>query len=92
MDESMHKTQDYLPGDSPATGRLTFDAYGEISLGYLPEEQREPYLGPFAQAYAKDPADLQKIAELIHAPIEFIAELDGNIVGVLRGSAGRLQS
>jgi GNAT superfamily N-acetyltransferase len=88
----MLKIRDYLPEDGQAVGRLIRDTYGAVNLSFLPEEMRGPYLGPFVHAYSPDPAHQQKIAELIQAPIVFVAELDGNIVGVLRGRVSRLHS
>ena len=82
----------YTPKDSTAVGRLIAETYGQINLAFLPEAQRGPYLGPFRNAHSGNPVQQEEIARLIEAPMVFVAEQDGEIVGVLRGSLGRLHS
>lgn len=82
----------YSPKDASPVGRLICDTYGQINLAFLPEKERGPYLGPFQHAYSKDPTHQAQIADLIDAPMVFVAEEDDQIIGVLRGSVGRLHS
>jgi GNAT superfamily N-acetyltransferase len=84
--------RNYTPGDSAAVGVLIAETYGEINLSFLPEDQRGPYLGPFRHAKSTKKEDQLDIAKLIQAPIVLVAKEDGEIVGVLRGSSGRLHS
>lgn len=82
----------YHPSDSTAVGMLIAETYGQVNLGYLPEDQRAPYLGPFQHAKSSRLEDQQAIARLIQAPIVYVAKEDREIIGVLRGSSGRLHS
>ena len=88
----MTEIREFKPSDTQAVGRLIFETYGKINLAFIPAEDRGPYLGPFQHAYSSDPEHQKEIAGLIDAPIVYVAKQDGKIVGVLRGSPGRLHS
>ena len=75
--------------DSQATGRLIAKTYSRYNLNHLHPEQQLPYLGPFQHAHSSDKAHQAEIANAIQAPLVLVAEVDGVIVGVLRGSPDR---
>ncbi len=81
--------------DAPAVGRLIADTFSEFNLTFAPTEERSLYLGPFRQARSLEAEHQAAIARLIRAEMVFVAEIDGEIVGVLRGEkpgAGRILS
>jgi len=82
----------YQLADAKAVGCLIADSYREFNLSTLPPEQQKLYLGPFYFARSDDPAHEAAIAQRIQAPMVFVAEVDGEIAGVLRGRPGRLHS
>ncbi|MBU0596283.1 GNAT family N-acetyltransferase, partial [Candidatus Bipolaricaulota bacterium] len=55
-------------------------------------EEQEKLLGPFRHARSDDQAHQEAIARLINATWVWVATDDEKIVGVLRGSPGRLHS
>jgi len=75
----------YRERDAHAVGVLIADTYSEFNLSELKPEQQEAMLGPFLYARSKEPSHQQAIADVIHAPSVWVAEVDGTIVGVLRG-------
>jgi GNAT superfamily N-acetyltransferase len=82
----------YHENDALSVGRLIADTYGEYNLDFLPIEARAPLLGPFQHAYSPDRAHQEAIARVIRSEVVFVAEDDGEIVGVLRGRKERLAS
>jgi GNAT superfamily N-acetyltransferase len=82
----------YREGDAPSVGRLIADTYGEYNLTFAPPEERGPFLGPFQHARSPDPAHREAIARTIRSEVVFVAEEEGEIVGVLRGRRERLGS
>jgi putative acetyltransferase len=82
----------YREGDAPAVGRLIADTYGDYNLTFVSPEERGPFLGPFEHARSPDPAHREAIARTIRSEMVFVAEDDGEIVGVLRGRRERLGS
>jgi GNAT superfamily N-acetyltransferase len=79
--------------DVAEIGRLIADTYGTYNLDFVPPEARGPFLGPFQHARSDDPAHRAAIARVIQAPWLLVAENAADeIVGVLRGRPGRLQS
>jgi GNAT superfamily N-acetyltransferase len=82
----------YREDDAPSVGRLVADTYGHYNLDFLPTESRAPFLGPFQHARSPDKAHQESIAEVIRSEMVFVAEADGQIVGVLRGRKERLAS
>ena len=73
-------------------GRLIADTYGDFNLSHIPPQERDAFLGPFAHARSLDAAHQDAIAEVIRAAMVFVAEKDGEVVGVLRGRKDKLQS
>jgi len=86
------RIREYHQDDAPVVGRLIADTYSEYNLDYLPAEERGPFLGPFARARSPDQADQEAIAQVIRSEVVYVAEVDGQIVGVLRGRKERLAS
>lgn len=71
--------------DASAIGRLIADTFSEFNLTFAPTEERNLYLGPFQYARSLELGHQAEIARLIRAEMVFVAEEDGEIVGVLRG-------
>ena len=84
--------RDYREDDAPSVGRLIADTYGEYNLDFLPPQARGPFLGPFQHARSPDKAHQDAIARVIRSEMVFVAEGNGEIVGVLRGRKERLGS
>ena len=82
----------YRQDDAAAVGRLIADTYTRFNLGFASEELKDQMLGPFLHAYSTDPIHQAEIATVIQAPVVYVAQIGGSIVGVLRGSPGRLHS
>ena len=79
--------------DVEAVGRLIAYMYGTYNLDFVPVEERGPYLGPFQYVDSPDEEHRRAIAEAIQAPLVIVAENEvSEVVGVLRGSPGRLHS
>ncbi len=80
----------YQKSDTQQVGVLIADTYSEFNLSEVTSAQRDAMLGPFLYARSLEPAHRKNIVEAIHAPTVLVAEVDGQIVGVLRG--GRTDS
>src|SRR5512142_1547535 len=75
----------YRKSDAQQVGVLIADTYSEFNLSELSDEQCKAMLGPFLYARSSDPSHQKAIADVIQAPTVLVAEMDGQIVGVLRG-------
>jgi len=84
--------RDYRASDAVAVGQLIADTYGEFNLSFATEAEKALLLGPFRHARSNEAEHKKAIAEVICADMVFVAEADGQIVGVLRGRPERLQS
>lgn len=82
----------YRESDAESVGQLIADTYGEFNLSFLPPEERGPFLGPFRHARSPEKAHRDAIAAVIRSPMVYVAEEDGEVVGVLRGRRERLAS
>ena len=82
----------YEESDAQSVGRLIADTYGEFNLSFVPPEARGPFLGPFRYARSPEKVHQEAIIEVVRAPIVYVAEDDGEVVGVLRGRRERLAS
>jgi GNAT superfamily N-acetyltransferase len=80
----------YRESDAQQVGVLIADTYSKFNLSELSKKQREAMLGPFLYAHSQEPAHRKAIADALRAPTVFVAEIDGQIVGMLRG--GRTDS
>ena len=88
----MISIRSYQESDAVQVGQLIAATYSEYNLNYLPPEERGPFLGPFRYVGSDDPLQQKAIADILAAAMMFVAELDGEIVGVLRGKPDKLQS
>jgi GNAT superfamily N-acetyltransferase len=82
----------FRAADAAVVGRLIADTFREFNLSYAPAEEQEMLLGPFRHARSRSAARRAEISRLIRAPWVLVAVSDDRIVGVLRGSPGRLHS
>jgi len=82
----------YQESDAESVGRLIADTYAEFNLSFLLPEERGPFLGPFRHARSPEKVHRDAIIEVVRAPIAYVAEDDGELVGVLRGRKERLAS
>jgi GNAT superfamily N-acetyltransferase len=82
----------YRESDAEKVGRLIAETYSRFNLDFLPTEDRVQFLGPFRYANSKDPSHREEIAQVIEAAMVFVAENEGEIIGVLRGRHDKLQS
>jgi len=84
--------REYTEDDAEPVGKLIADTYARFNLAYLSPEDLKLELGPFQHAWSEEEAHKQKIAEMIRSEWVYVAVHQGEIVGVLRGSKGRLAS
>jgi len=82
----------YHESDAGTVGQLIANTYGEFNLDFASPEEKQKLLGPFQFARSTDEAQRAAIAQTIRAAMVFVAEHDGEIVGVLRGRTERIQS
>jgi len=92
----MLQIRNYLEeSDASAVGRLIADTLSELNQTFAPTEEREHDWGPFLHARSLESEHQAEIARLIRAEMVYVAEDEGEIVGVLRGKkepVGRLLS
>lgn len=81
----MLKIREYTEDDAKQVGILIADTYGDFNLPETTPEEHQSMLGPFALADSSMPEHREAIARAISAPSVWVAEQDGEIVGVLRG-------
>ncbi len=87
----MIQIRPYREQDSFAVGAVIAEAFTRYDLAAINPHQQPAHLGPFENAYSKDPAHQQQIAILIQAPIIYIAQDESNrIVAVLRAIPARI--
>ena len=82
----------YRDSDTQEVGRLIADTYRAFNLAPVPAENRDLLLGPFRHARSPDEEHQAAIARAIESEMVFVAEGDGEILGVLRGRTTRLGS
>src|SRR5512137_351526 len=82
----------YRESDAECVGRLIADTYSWFNLSFATPEELGKLLGPFRHAWSAEPAHREAIAQVIRAPLVFVGEDDGDIIGVLRGRKERLAS
>jgi GNAT superfamily N-acetyltransferase len=75
----------YKQSDARRVGVLVADTYNEFNLSEFTLEQQKVRLGPFFYARSSKAAHQKAIADALRAPIVLVAEMKGQIVGVLRG-------
>ena len=82
----------YRDDEAESVGRLIADTYTKFNLSFAPPEERSLFLGPFRHARSHEESHQMAIAQVIRAAMVFVAEDEGEIVGVLRGRKDKLQS
>ncbi len=82
----------YKEADAAKVGKLIADTYTQFNLSFVPSAELGLFLGPFRHAGSKDKAHQEAIARTIRSEMVFVAEDEGEIVGVLRGRTERLGS
>jgi GNAT superfamily N-acetyltransferase len=82
----------YREDDAESVGQLIADTYSEFNLSFASPEEKALLLGPFQHARSPEKAHQEAIAQVIRSEMVFVAEQDGEIVGVLRGRKERLGS
>jgi GNAT superfamily N-acetyltransferase len=78
--------------DAQAVGVLIAETYRKFNLDFASPEEQRKLLGPFFYAWSADPVHQEAIRRVLKAVKVFVADDDGQIVGVLRCRPGRLQS
>lgn len=89
---SRRTTRRYRESDAPAVGRLIADTYSRFNLDWASPDELAKLLGPLRHAGSADPVHLEAIAQVLRAPMVYVAEDGGDVTGVLRGRPGRLAS
>jgi predicted N-acetyltransferase YhbS len=84
--------REYTDQDAESVGKLIADTYSQFNLAYLPPEEMKAFLGPFQHASSPEKSHKEEIARMIRSEWVFVAEDEGEIVGVLRGRKERLGS
>ena len=84
--------REYTKSDALQVGILIADTYSEYNLSFASPDQQKAFLGPFQFARSPERSHQDAIADVIKASMVFVAEMDGVIVGVLRGRKDKLQS
>jgi GNAT superfamily N-acetyltransferase len=84
--------RDYCEDDAQAVGALIADTYSAFNLSFAPPAERGAFLGPFQHARSSEKAHQEAIARAIRSEVVLVAEVEGEIVGVLRGRRERLAS
>lgn len=82
----------YTERDAESVGELIADTYSEFNLSFVPPEELGLFLGPFRYARSQEKSHQDSIAQVIRSAMVFVAEDEGEIVGVLRGRNERLAS
>lgn len=78
--------------DADQVGILIAETYRKYNLDFAPPEEQLKLLGPFRYAGSAEPSHQDEIARVLRAEMVFVAEDDGEIVGVLRCRKERIQS
>ena len=84
--------RNYTENDAEEVGRLIADTYSEFNLSFASPEDRNLMLGPFRYAHSSDDLHQKAIAEILRSPMFYVAEIDDEIAGILRGRKERLAS
>lgn len=82
----------YLESDAESVGKLIADTFSEFNLSFASPAERDLFLGPFRHSRSTKKSHREAIAQVVKAAMVFVADDEGEIVGVLRGKRDRLQS
>lgn len=89
---SRARIRSYSDEDAEQVGRLIAETYLKFNLSFLTEKEAGPFLGPFRYAFSNSEVHMDSIARVIESEMVFVAEMDEELVGVLRGRRHRLGS
>jgi len=89
---SMIRIRCYREEDAENAGRLIAETYSRYNLSFASAAERAKFLGPFQHAGSDQEAHKKEIARVLRADMVFVAEDNGEIVGILRGQHDKLQS
>ena len=78
--------------DADQVGLLIAETYRKYNLDFASAEEQQKLLGPFRNAGSPVQSHRDEITEVLRADMMFVAEDNGEIVGVLRARKERLQS
>ena len=78
--------------DAQPVGVLIAETYRKYNLSFASPEEQEKLLGPFRRAWSIEPYKCETIRLVLRTDMIFVAEDNGQIVGMLRCRPGRLQS
>lgn len=78
--------------DAQVVGVLIAETYRKYNLDFASPDEQQKLLGPFRHAGSSDPIHQEAVVRVLRAEMIFVAEDEGQIVGVLRCRPGRLQS
>ena len=84
--------RNYKENDAKEVGQLIADTYSEFNLSFASSEDRNLMLGPFRHAWSLDPSHQRAIMEILRSPMFYVAEIEDEIAGILRGRKERLAS
>ena len=82
----------YREEDAAAVGRLIALTYRTFNLSHAAPEEQDRLLGPFKHAFSGEPEHQDAIRSILRSPMLYVAEDEGQIVGVLRGRDNVLAS
>ena len=84
--------RDYCESDAECVGKLIADTYGKYNLSFATPAKKNSFLGPFQYARSPEKAKRDEIARVIRTSMVYVAVVEDEIVGVLRGKIDKLQS
>lgn len=82
----------YQESDAPSAGQLIADTFSEFNLSFASPAERDRFLGPFRYARSVEKNHQEAIARVIRSEMVFVAEVNRELAGILRGRTGRLAS
>ena len=88
----MISIRNYIESDAVSVGKLIADTYSQFNLSFVPQEQLGLFLGPFQYARSQKESHQEAISQVLKSEMVFMAEDNGEVVGVLRGRKERLAS
>ncbi|MCJ7694176.1 MAG: GNAT family N-acetyltransferase [Anaerolineaceae bacterium] len=81
-----------LKKDYESIANIIADTYSEFNLSHFSSEELPLFLGPFKYARSQEKIHQEALANVITSEMLYVADVDGEVVGVLRGRKDRLAS
>ena len=88
----MVKVRSAQTKDYESIANIIADTYTEFNLSHFSSEELPLFLGPFKHTRSQEETHRAALANVITSEMLYVAEVDGEIVGVLRGRKDRLAS